>query len=219
MSLSADAKYILDIASKSSEVLHRSFNDLALMQSSPSLLVKSFMEVKSKSLKFIMNNLSKRFESSDCICMLVDNENNFLRAIPFFSTIISVYRENSPFVTVVALPALKEVIWSQKGIGTYMEDMNGNMIRASVSPVTNKNKMSIDSNVGIDNLKSSNFGSVGLSVAYVSLGRLDAFICRSAMIRDDYISALSMMVLEARGKFKSYKTFFAATNGFLEVKL
>ncbi|MCL2305748.1 MAG: histidinol-phosphatase [Planctomycetaceae bacterium] len=51
----------------------------------------------------------------------IDGTKSFIHGVPIYSTLIGVERERESLIGVIALPALGEMLWAEKGGGTWWE--------------------------------------------------------------------------------------------------
>ena len=212
---SNDAHFVVDVISRSSEVLYRGFCEITLLQSSNSRVFEFASNVKGKALSMIQDLLFARYDADDCAILTVDCESNFVRAIPCFSTIVAIYDVDGPRVVVIGIPILKEIIWAEKDDNTYIKDSMGNILRAKVSSFSNSKDILVDSNINKSNSYSRNFGSFGMGVGYVALGRLDVYACKLDSLTEDLKSAARLIVQGARGKCYEHENLFVAKNNVI----
>lgn len=125
----------------------------------------------------------------------LDGTNNFLHGVPFFSVSIAVEQNNELIMGAVYHPLLDELIWAEKGQGAYLNDHRlicpsacplTEMLVATCLPYHGKGDcdLSIRQQAAImphvSGIRSP--GSAALEIAYVALGRFDAFWSQGAKL-------------------------------------
>ncbi|MGL6226032.1 MAG: histidinol-phosphatase [Thermoguttaceae bacterium] len=65
----------------------------------------------------------------------IDGTKSFIHGVPIYSTLIGLEHEHECVVGIIAIPALREMIWAEKGQGAWFETpRNAEPIQARVSP-------------------------------------------------------------------------------------
>jgi histidinol phosphatase-like enzyme (inositol monophosphatase family) len=59
----------------------------------------------------------------------IDGTKSFIHCVPLYSTLIGITRDRTPLAGVIALPALHELVWAGKGLGTWHETEQRNEAR------------------------------------------------------------------------------------------
>ena len=125
----------------------------------------------------------------------LDGTNNFLHGVPFFSVSIAVEQNNELIMGAIYHPLLDELIWAEKGQGAYLNDRRltcpsacplTEMLVATCLPYHGKGDcgLSLRQQAAImphvSGIRSP--GSAALEIAYVALGRFDAFWSQGARL-------------------------------------
>lgn len=112
----------------------------------------------------------------------IDGTKNFVRGVPIWATLISLYDGQQPLIGVVSSPALGRRWWAQEGRGAFASALGGAAKRISVSEV--------------DRLDDASLSYASLS-GWKDLGVLDEFLrlCESMWRTRGYGDFYSYMLL------------------------
>ena len=143
----------------------------------------------------------------------IDGTKNYMRKIPLFATQIALMKDGEVIVGVSNAPALKELLYAEKGKGAYCNDRQ---IHVSKIDMLNKSYMSFgglrhfEKKNLVDNLLvlvNSTQGHRGIgdfwSYHLLAQGKIEIMIEADTKIWD--IAALSIIVREAGGKVTDIK--------------
>jgi histidinol-phosphatase len=165
----------------------------------------------------------------------LDGTKNYIRTIPFFSTLIALAKNGKIIMGVSYAPMLKELIYAEKGKGAYL---NGKRINVSKTDSLEKSYLSFG---GINlfekhgslnqllSLAGKTMGRRGFGDAYsyhlLAQGKIDIMIEPKTNIWD--IAPFAIIISEAGGKITDIKgkdinlktDSIIATNGLLHEKV
>jgi len=222
MSFSKELEFAMGVACESGKILMKYFGDSLESEWTDHGLV-TIGDKESDS--YITNHIKKEFprhailteesgESgvSDHLWIIdpLDGTNNYSRGIPYFAVSIALAYKGSVVMGVIYAPVTKELFYAEKGSGAFL---NGRKISVSSRPLK-------DSNVAFDADRNKPDGpsvllkniqsfvdkiskpiineSATLDLAYVAVGRYDAFIHPHCKVWD--VAAGQLIVEEAGGK-------------------
>ena len=133
----------------------------------------------------------------------IDGTNNFAHQMPVFCVCVAAMYENEPAVGVIFDPATERMYTASKG---GEAQLNGSRITASDDPVGEFSSIALDSHFEpplpqwaqqmIFRTRFRNFGSLGLSLAYVASGGLIGAVSRTVKLWD---IAAGVLIAEAAG--------------------
>ena len=215
-SISADLNIMIKASEKASKTLIRDFGEVENLQVSskgPSDFVsnadikaeKIIIEelIKSKRNYSILSEESGITTNNDkenyWIIDPIDGTTNFLHGIPHFAISIALKSKNEIISGLIYDPIKDEMFYAEKNNGAYF---NNQRIK-----VSNKKKLENclfgtgDKDIekaGINkNIKTRNFGSAALDMAYVASGRLDGYFQKNLNLWD--IASGIILIKEAGG--------------------
>ncbi|KKT80898.1 MAG: hypothetical protein UW78_C0022G0004 [Candidatus Azambacteria bacterium GW2011_GWA1_44_9] len=158
----------------------------------------------------------------------IDGTRDFIRRIPFWANYIAVLKNNKPIMGVIFLPILGDMITSQKGNGTFLNDQKVHVSKtkkleeAYISHGQIKRFVSIGKKNQLLNLaiivrSSRNYGNFGLKLLLE--GKIDAVLEAGGGFHD--FAAPKIIVEEAGGKFSDFsgKNLLTSGNGIWTNKL
>ncbi|QPL45297.1 inositol monophosphatase [Halomonas sp. A40-4] len=140
----------------------------------------------------------------------LDGTNNFLHGVPHFSVSIAVTKGNELVMGVVYQPLLDEMLWAAQGMGAFLNDRKlttpsprpmTEMLVSTCLPYHAKGDCATALNqltalmLQVAGIRSP--GSAALEIAYVSLGRFDAFWSQGAKLEFWDIAAGIVIAREA----------------------
>ena len=215
-SISANLNIMIKASEKASKVLIRDFGEVEKLQVSVKGPFNFVSNADIKAEKIIINELNKSKRNYSIICEEsgnifnddknnfwiidpIDGTNNFLHGIPHFAITIALKSNNEIVSGLVYDPIKDEMFYAEKNNGAYFNNQ-----RIKVSKKKNlEHCLFGTSDNGIKeikdkkNIKTRNFGSSALDMAYVASGRLDGFFQKNLNIWD--IAAGILLVKEAGG--------------------
>ena len=140
----------------------------------------------------------------------IDGTKSFIRGVPFFGTLIGLYRKGEPLAGVVNLPALRHILVAGKGCGAFVD---GKRARVSNVPLREGLALSGTVNTFDSEGKTAFFERYRKSAALyrgwgdcygyflVATGRAEAMVDPVVSLWD--IAAFPTIFSEAGGKFSS----------------
>ena len=146
----------------------------------------------------------------------IDGISNFMRSVPFFSTLISVYEGKNIISTVIMMPVLKEIFWAEPGRGAYVESVTGHTFKLRVSQIKSSQDALILSRVPVKNFsKYRNLGCDSASLAYIASGRFDLFFTHK-LTWNRVLESGRLLIQEAQGAtFVDDKNGIAFSNNYM----
>ena len=149
----------------------------------------------------------------------VDGTKDFVRKIPFWSTLLAVLENGKPIIGISFFPAIDEFFIAQKGKGTFLNNKKTNVSRVSNIKLAFVTHGSINRFEKFQKLKGlvqlcqtvqgrRNYGDLGFSL--LLKGHVDA-VLETGEIQD--FAAPSLLVQEAGGKFTDFSGKFSLTSG------
>lgn len=152
--------------------------------------------------------------NSDLVWIIdpIDGTSNYRVGIPLFATQICLLYKNETVLSIIKAPILKMNFTAQKNKGAYL---NGKKI--NVSKITNLKEAMIGFNKGASNVYAGKhilklgttvrtvriYGSMGIDLAYLASGKLDALINYGSKLYD-YAPGL-LLIKEAGGVAINFK--------------
>ncbi len=150
----------------------------------------------------------------------LDGTGNFENHNPFFSVSVSLWEEGEPLLAVIEAPALKERFIAQRGRGAYRVDLwQKKKHLAKVSTIREKDRAYVIYCEGGEKNKQiiirafseiydshkefRKIGSAALELAFVGVGRADAYITFQIPLYD--IAAGILFLYEAGGKMTDFR--------------
>ncbi len=244
--------FLINASRKAARLLYRDFCELELLQTSnrgtSAFCSKSYDRTKTllkeELAKYASNAAELVFFSDEKIDIPANSEIAFLvnpldsvvnlsKSIPFFGLTITFLKKLNGVMTpthcIINFPALGEILYSEKGGGTWIETNNQgtlNKTRARISLCNNTD----DAVIGLGKISDAGhvasaensanlrlLGSPCYAVALLAAGKLDA-ICLSPLHYTLH-DAFTCIVKEAGGVALESKQYFYATNINLSTKL
>ena len=102
---------------------------------------------------FFFHGESNPFKDSYVYILPLDSINNFKRTRPFFGIMATIFKRNEPCISIVNLPALKEIMYVEKSKGVWIEKINRNNIDPIKLTPSNISNIK-DSSIMADNVAS-----------------------------------------------------------------
>lgn len=143
----------------------------------------------------------------------IDGTKSFICGVPLYGTLLSYEEEGKPVLGVCYFPALDEMLYAEKGRGTYL---NGRLCRVSARSDISRCTLSCGSHASMDRKGYSEFflslakeamttrtWSDAYGHALVATGRIEAMIDPTVALWD--VSAMAIIVEEAGGQMTDFK--------------
>lgn len=222
MSINSPIINVMLLASgKISRAINRDFNELFSMQNSRNPLDRFLARTKEKvegilrdelnkarsEFGIISNTFSENVEApSKWIVNILDGDQNFIHALPFFAISIAVETNSEITAGLIFSPALSELYYAEKGKGAWLETTSNPMREGSLSRLRVSTRTTSDSSIVMTNSSEKsgtnirNLGSIALSLAYLSSGRAESCVMNN--IHYSSIAAGSILIREAGGIIK-----------------
>jgi myo-inositol-1(or 4)-monophosphatase len=200
---SATVRVMIDVARKISSMIMRDYYELQLLQTSRKSLDSFYDHLVKRVLKKIEDDLTKarpeflydltnNAQGDFWVFNVLEGKHNFLHAVPNFAISIAHVRKKNTFKEVVSglivLPFFKEAYYAELGKGAWLEQFDMQKDRADILRVSGRCEKQ-DLLLATNDPKFSgegvrNFGSVGLSLAYLASGRVDAVVLEGIKYQD-----------------------------------
>ncbi len=208
---SANMKIMISAVNAASKVLSREFGEITQLQGSNNPLgIKRCIDTAySKSSLNIQRELEKfrpefGFSESEgkeyyWNVKPIDGRYNFTRAIPYFAVSVALVKAGEVCAVVISLPLSGEIFWSERGVGSYHYDGNGNnrlrlnSLKVFEIPVVGLIGVNSKLLKALAKIQYRVMASVDVSFAYVLSGKIDAFLFLKNNV------SYSLMIKEACG--------------------
>ena len=207
---SSNVKIMISAIKYASRVIIRDFYEIAKLQNSHNKSgVKKFLDRAYEKSKTIIEDELQRFrpnlglsqeENEKCYWKIepIDGQHNFFHAIPFFGISISLIEDNEVTALVIILPTSGELFWAEKGVGSYLEDLNTSKLRLGdikYHQYVIVGLGGINSQIfkAVQHMQYRIMGSTSVSIAYAAIGKIDALIYAKSSL--DH----SLLIKEASG--------------------
>lgn len=239
-----DISLIIETTKKASRFLHRDYFELENLQSSDDKSVKFSKKSCSKAFEKLNEHLSKYyksivFDNEDAIqsnfsdktilVEVLDGFTNLSNSLPFFGMMVTLIAKKEGKIiaeqSVINLPALGEILYTEKGKGVFVERYythNNGLVKARVSGkseianaliTTNYNNIDIATKLS-DNIRI--FNSYIYELSLLICGKTDILITESRNIAK---YGLELFVTEAGGVYYETNNITIASNFKLYEKI
>lgn len=225
---------------KAAKIYMRDFGEIQNLQTSTNSIKNFTDKSKSKVQEMLIAEITKAYPKDGIVCdnyykdinnsengvwviNALDGQENFSRAIPYFSLSVAYKRNNVITDGVVYNPSTDDLFTAEKGKGA---SLNGKRIRVSSMESINHSMISVreyDDILTINNkklyhdIKSEganvrSFGSPSIDIARVASGNIDAYIQSNNNLIT--LAASILILLESGGRI----TDFSGENKWIENK-
>lgn len=238
-----DTKLLINASRAASRYLQRDVFELENLQDNGKINQLFSQKSCLKSIELLKNSLTDYFDhlvflprteeekhtGRIIFIELLDGYNNFARALPYFGLMLSlVIRNNNnekTYCSVINLPALGEIYYTENGRGAWLEQlmpkMNGaRRLRLKTNYEPGNILLAAEhSTLTVAQTISSNirlFESSTYSLTQLLRGKFDSFITQKS---DSSLAGYKLFLSEAGGTYQSFNGNFIATNLKLSTKI
>ncbi len=231
---------IIQATRKAAKIYMRDFGEIQNLQTSTNSIKYFTDKSKNRVQDILIEEITKAYPKNGIICdnyyketsnpedgvwiiNILDGQENYSRAIPYFSLSVAYKKNNVITDGVVYNPSTDDLFMAEKGKGA---SLNGKRIRVSSMETINNSMISIRkyddittiankklySNLSAEGANIRSFGSPSIDIVRVASGNIDAYIQNNNSLIT--LAASILILLESGGRI----TDFTGENKWIENK-
>ena len=238
---SAVVGVMLRAVRRSSKGLVRDFNEIRYLKSSYTAASEFTRAAYARSSKIIAEELSEYKQGLEILydgsrdardpgqtfwfVSTIDSRTNFMSGLPYFATMVALFKNGEVIAAVVDAPVLRETYYTEKGFGSFSESSQSRYARMYVTKRENICAAVVDCTAGcakvrdiVHGLAANHvvlraMGSVILGFSYLCAGCYDAVVYSG--ISEHKASVGKLLIEGSKGSVSERNGLFVAGNFFV----